>query len=67
MGDARFDVGREKADSSAPSTYEAPRLTEIGSVHSLTLNHNDRCFWGKKWGGVDGIEFMNITIPVSSC
>ena len=44
--------------------YEPPALTVIGSVHTLTLN---RCWWGKKWGGVDGLEFMNIQIPVSSC
>ena len=46
--------------------YEPPVVTVVGSVHSLTLT-GGRCWWGKKWGGVDGIEFMNISIPVSSC
>ena len=54
------------AASESPRAYEAPALTVVGSVHSLTLN-GGRCWWGKKWGGVDGIEFMNIQIPVSSC
>jgi hypothetical protein len=61
----------EKTDAeqaSAPATrsgaYTPPSLTVVGSVHALTLH---RCWWGKKWGGVDGLEFMNIQIPVSSC
>jgi hypothetical protein len=52
----------------APDAYKSPTLVEIGSVHELTLNPRpSRCFWGKKWGGTDGLEFMGITVPVSSC
>ena len=55
------------ADDVQPAQYEPPALVEIGSVHDLTLAGRDRCFWGKKWGGTDGLEFMGINIPVSSC
>lgn len=51
-------------ESGGVPVYAPPALTIIGSVHTLTLNG---CWWGKKWGGVDGLEFMNIQIPVSSC
>jgi hypothetical protein len=53
--------------STPPVPYEAPALVEIGSVHELTLSGRGRCFWGKKWGGSDGLEWMGINIPVSSC
>jgi hypothetical protein len=43
--------------------YDPPTLTELGNVHDLTLG----CFWGKKWGGTDGLQWMGINIPVSSC
>jgi hypothetical protein len=46
------------------TTYEPPRLIEIGGVYELTL---DGCFMDKKWGGTDGLSFGPITIPVSSC
>jgi hypothetical protein len=46
------------------SEYEPPALVEIGSVYDLTLNG---CFLDKKWGGSDGLQFMGINIPVSSC
>lgn len=49
--------------------YVPRALTVVGSVYELTLHHGggQRCFFGKKWGGSDGLEFMNIQIPVSSC
>lgn len=56
----------EEGEGSA-SAYEPPVLHEIGSVYELTLARGPRCFWGKKWGGSDGLEFMGITVPVSSC
>lgn len=46
------------------TTYEPPRLIQIGGVYELTL---DGCFYDKKWGGTDGLSFGPITIPVSSC
>jgi hypothetical protein len=47
-----------------PATYEPPTLTEIGAVYDLTLSG---CFLDKKWGGSDGIKWLGINIPVSSC
>ena len=44
--------------------YESPKLFEIGGVYELTLSG---CFHDKKWGGSDGLQFMGINIPVSSC
>jgi hypothetical protein len=55
------------ADQSLPGSYEPPVLHEIGPVYDLTLTGGSRCWWGKKWGGTDGLEFMGITVPVSSC
>ena len=46
--------------------YEAPEIRTIGTVHELTLNPQF-CLFGKKWGGSDGLEFMGINVPVSSC
>jgi hypothetical protein len=50
-----------------PVPYEAPALVELGSVHEITLSGGRRCWWGKNWGGSDGLQFMGINIPVSSC
>jgi hypothetical protein len=44
--------------------YEPPKLFEIGGVYELTLSG---CFLDKKWGGSDGLHFMGIAVPVSSC
>jgi hypothetical protein len=45
-------------------SYEPPKLHEIGGVYELTLSG---CFLDKKWGGSDGLHFMGIAVPVSSC
>jgi hypothetical protein len=47
--------------------YEPPTLVDLGAVHDVTLGLRGRCFWGKKWGGTDGLEFMGMSVPVSSC
>lgn len=47
--------------------YEPPSLVELGAVHDVTLGLRGRCYWGKKWGGSDGLEFMGMSVPVSSC
>jgi hypothetical protein len=44
--------------------YEPPKLFEIGGVYELTLSG---CFLDKKWGGSDGLHFMGMPVPVSSC
>jgi hypothetical protein len=40
--------------------YEAPALTLLGSVHSLTLGGD------KKYGGSDGYTFMGVPIMNAS-
>jgi hypothetical protein len=48
--------------------YLPPTLTVVGSVYDLTLTGGGhRCFFGKKWGGSDGVEYMNQQISISSC
>lgn len=59
--------GSGVSESSTELVYEPPALHEIGTIHDLTLSGRHRCWWGKKWGGTDGLEFMGINIPVSSC
>jgi hypothetical protein len=43
-----------------PMKYEAPALTVLGSVHSLTQTQD------KKWGGSDGFTFMGVPISNAS-
>jgi hypothetical protein len=66
LGDSVQQVLISETGTSAIA-YEAPSLVEIGAVHEITLGRGQRCFWGKKWGGSDGLEFMGIAVPVSSC
>lgn len=53
---------------STPDAYEAPALIEVGGVYELTLTGgHGGCWHDKKWGGSDGVKFLNIQIPISSC
>jgi hypothetical protein len=54
----------DAASATIPEPYEAPLLTELGSVWERTLNG---CWWGKELGGSDGFTFMGINVPISSC
>jgi hypothetical protein len=59
------ETAAECSGAAVPAlTYDAPALVEIGPVHEITLGG---CFWDKKWGGTDGLEFMGMNVPVSSC
>jgi hypothetical protein len=59
------DTAADSAGGELPLVpYEAPVLVELGPVHELTMSG---CFWDKKWGGSDGLQWMGINIPVSSC
>lgn len=51
------------------AAYESPRLTELGTLHALTLTGGwqDFCFRGKEFGGSDGWTFMGIAVPISNC
>ena len=57
----------EQTLSPITEDYEPPALTVLGAVHELTLHGGDKCLWGKQWGGSDGLQWMGINIPVSSC
>lgn len=59
-------VTPDEPETAGSAEYEPPQLRELGLVCDLTLT-GGRCWWGKKWGGTDGLEFMGINIPVSSC
>jgi hypothetical protein len=43
-----------------PITYEAPRVTELGSVHGLTQARD------KKFGESDGFTLMGVAITNNS-
>jgi hypothetical protein len=59
---------RAATDGVELAPYMPPTLTVVGSVYELTLTGGGHgCFFGKKWGGSDGLEYMQIQIPVSSC
>jgi hypothetical protein len=48
--------------------YSPPTMTVVGSVYELTLDGGwDKCFYGKKLGGSDGLHVGPIQIPISSC
>jgi hypothetical protein len=56
MFDAVVNVERERRasmDSDETLSYEAPQITDLGSVEDLTLTDN------KQLAGTDGIIFQN--------
>jgi hypothetical protein len=64
----RAEAQTEVTTASAAVAYSPPKLTVVGSVYELTLfGGRDRCFFGKKYGGSDGLHVGPVLLPVSSC